>query len=348
MKNEQSCGALIYKFNQNKRQFLMIKHKNGNHYGFPKGHVEANETPIETAFREVFEETGVKSYLYRSYKAYTTYHPKPDVYKEVTYFIGKPLNDTLKRQASEVIDVFWVDEDKVAALLTYQGDKDVFTQLYEAILVFEKDVPKQLFNHIEKDILPVYDTFDEGHHRDHIYEVINASFDLVMQYPAQKDMVYLVACFHDLGLQFGRDTHHITSGDLLKKDPYVISHYSKEDIHIMVEAIFDHRASNAHEPRTIYGKILSEADRLLDVDKVIERTVLYELHKHPNLDMKGQLKNAFDHILEKYGEKGYLTRYLDYEPNRLGEEALDRLIKDKKLLYETLESRFEKLKIWDD
>ena len=344
MTKERSCGAIVYRWCKNEREFLLIKHQKGGHFGFPKGHIENQEKPIETAYREVYEETGIQTYLLPDYQAVSTYSPKPNVQKEVIYFIGRPINDLVKRQEQEISDIVWCRANDVKDKLTYDQDKRIFDQSYAHIVSFESDIPSELFTHVEKKILPQYDQFDDGHHRDHIYEVIKASFDLVKKYPARKDMVYLVACYHDLRLRFGRETHHITSGKLLKQDLYVIIHYSLTEINIMVDAIFDHRASNTHEPRTIYGKILAEADRLLNVEKVIARTVQYELHKHPDIDIEKQIEHAFDHIIDKYGKDGYLKRFLDYEPNRLGEEALKRLTTNHDALYNLLKNIFEKHK----
>ncbi len=342
MTNERSYGAVVYRWRENEREFLLIKHQKGGHFGFPKGHMEKDELPIETAHREIFEETGLDAYIYDDYQFNTHYKPKPNIQKEVVYFIGRPIDNQLKRQEKEIADVLWCSEKDVKDTLTHEGDKVIFDQVYERIASLESGISSELLTHIEETILPLYDQFDEGHHRDHIYEVIKASFELVEQYPAKKDIVYLIACYHDLGLRFSRDTHHITSGKLLKNDRYVINHYSAPEINIMVDAIFDHRASNTHEPRTIYGKILSEADRLLNVDKVLKRTVQYELHKHPDLDPDEQLKNAFEHIVDKYGKTGYLKRFLDYEPNRIGDEALKQLIADEDELVKVLKKTFDK------
>lgn len=343
MINEFSYGAVVYRYKANQREFLLVKHQNGGHFGFPKGHIERHEEPIETAYREVYEETNIKTYLYKDFIAYSRYQINESIHKEVAFFIGKPLNDDMVKQDEEVSEVIWCNESDVNDKLTHDSSKMIFKELLSHINDMDEGVPTSLYSYVESFILPQYDHFDKGHHRDHIYEVVKASFDLVKQYPVRKDMIYLIACFHDLGLQFGRDTHHITSGDLLRKDPYVKQHYNQEDIEMMVEAIFDHRASNEHEPRSLYGKILAEADRLLDAKKVIERTVQYELHKHPNIDREEQIKHAFDHIIDKYGQKGYLKRYLDYEPNRLGEEELIRLSSDQTLLYETLKQAFDKI-----
>ena len=343
MKQEFSCGAVIYQYRENQREFLLIKHLHGEHIGFPKGHMEADEQPIETAYREILEETGMKTFIYPDVKVLSHYNPRAGVTKEVTFFIGKPMNDHIKPQEEEVSQAFWCPENNVLKMLTHEGSRSVFTELLIHIDIIDRDIEPSLFSHVETHILPVYDQFDESHHRDHIFEVVKVSFDLIKSYPVRKDMVYLVACFHDLGLQFGRSTHHITSGELLQNDPYIQKHYTSEDIAIMVEAIFDHRASHTHKPRTIYGLILAEADRLLDVKKVIDRTVMYELHRHPELPRKEQIKHAFDHIIDKYGQEGYLKRYLDYEPNRIGRASLLALSHNEALLLVTLYQAFDKL-----
>ena len=86
MKKEISCGAVIARQTENGREILLIRHVNGGHWAFPKGHMEGNETESETALREIREETGLTVTLDTGFRAVVTYSPKPGVMKDVIYF----------------------------------------------------------------------------------------------------------------------------------------------------------------------------------------------------------------------------------------------------------------------
>ncbi|MGL5789727.1 MAG: HD domain-containing protein, partial [Bacteroidales bacterium] len=118
--------------------------------------------------------------------------------------------------------------------------------------------------YIEENILPCYSTFDKAHQRDHAVKVISESLKLAHFYPVNPDMVYVIAAFHDLGLSKGREHHHIESGKMLLADEFLKARFTPEQMVLMQEAIEDHRASNKHEPRSIYGKIVAEADRIIN------------------------------------------------------------------------------------
>lgn len=139
----------------------------------------------------------------------------------------------------------------------------------------------QIRLYVETSILPLYDNFDAAHRRDHALTVIAESLKLAQHYDVDHDMVYLVAAFHDTGLSQGRERHHIVSGEILLADEFVCERFDAAAREIMREAIEDHRASSNHEPRSIYGKIVAEADRVISVDKTLERTVQYGLKHSP-------------------------------------------------------------------
>lgn len=129
MTKEKSCGAVIFRKHQDRYQFVLIQQRHGLHFGFPKGHVEKNESEQMTALREVKEETGLDVKLFDHIKEKTTYTPKKGVIKDVIYFFAKAVNDEFKPQEEEVAAIHWIDASKVMDYLTYQTDRDMFLSL---------------------------------------------------------------------------------------------------------------------------------------------------------------------------------------------------------------------------
>jgi len=129
MLKEKSCGAVIFRKHQDRYQFVLIQQRHGLHFGFPKGHVEHNESEEMTAKREVKEETGLDIELYNHVKEVTTYTPKQGVIKDVVYFLAKAITFDFVPQEEEVSSITWVDASRVLDHLTYQTDKDMFIAL---------------------------------------------------------------------------------------------------------------------------------------------------------------------------------------------------------------------------
>ncbi len=125
IKMEKSCGAVVYREAEGMPQVLVIRHKNGGHWAFPKGHVEAGETEEETARREIWEETGLKVKLNKGFRKVVTYSPKPRVMKDVIYFAACPSGGRLARQEAEVEDVRWATLSQAIKLITYENDREV-------------------------------------------------------------------------------------------------------------------------------------------------------------------------------------------------------------------------------
>ncbi len=194
--------------------------------------------------------------------------------------------------------------------------------------------------YIEQNIIPKYAAFDAAHREDHVSTVIEDSMKLANYYPVDKNMVYTIAAYHDLGLCEGRERHHIVSGKILLADEHLKNWFTEDQLLLMRDAIEDHRASNKHEPRTIYGKIVAEADRQIDCEVTIRRTIQYGLSKHPELDIHGQYERALDHIRNKYGEGGYLHLYIPESPNS------GRLEEFRKLIASPIEFHKEFVKIY--
>lgn len=184
------------------------------------------------------------------------------------------------------------------------------------------DMNQQLREYIESEILPRYEHFDAAHRRDHADAVIRQSLYLMQFYPVKEDMVYAIAAYHDTGLAVDRKTHHLESGKVIRADKQLEQWFTPEEIETMAQAAEDHRASSDHEPRTIYGKIVAEADRLIDAETILRRTVQYGLSNYPELGREEQLQRAIDHLHKKYSRTGYLKLWIPESPNA---ERLARL-----------------------
>lgn len=132
----------------------------------------------------------------------------------------------------------------------------------------KQQVNLEIMDFVEKQILPKYNAFGESHGLRHVTRVIRNSLKLVPVTGADIDMVYVIAAYHDLGMSGPRAIHHITSGKILQADSRLKRWFNKEQIKIMKEAVEDHRASSSRQPRSIYGKIVAEADRDIDVHEI--------------------------------------------------------------------------------
>ena len=186
-----------------------------------------------------------------------------------------------------------------------------------------------LEEYIEQTILPEYDTFDGGHRRDHAEMVINESLKLARAYGADERMAYTIAAYHDLGLRYDRETHHIHSGKILLADQALRQWFTEEQLLVMRDAVEDHRASAKNPPRTIYGAIVAEADRQIDPMVVVHRTMAYSLKLLPDADFDTLYQRSRDHLLEKYAEGGYLRLWLNSERNVQGLNNLRAIIRDE-------------------
>jgi len=123
MENEKSCGALIYRKQGGRLQLLILRHRMGGHWSFPKGHVEQGETEIETALREVKEETGLTIELFNGFREQVTYSPRPGIKKDVVYFLGFARDSRTTRQEEEISEIRWINLDQTYNYLTYDNDR---------------------------------------------------------------------------------------------------------------------------------------------------------------------------------------------------------------------------------
>ena len=143
MHHEKSCGALVVRREESGEAFiLMIRHKNGGHRSFPKGHMEPGETEYMTAVREVYEETGVQIRIDSKFRETVRYSPMPGVSKEVVYFLTHTAQTAIKPREGEIAQVEWVQLESVEASLTHENDKRVFRAALKKLRRDEQNAKK--------------------------------------------------------------------------------------------------------------------------------------------------------------------------------------------------------------
>ena len=203
-------------------------------------------------------------------------------------------------------------------------------------------VDTTLKKYVDEKIIPQYADFDKAHQADHVNMVIDQSLEIASEMPeVDINMVYITAAFHDLGLVNGRENHHIDSRKILETDEFIKSYFTAEQIKTMGEAVEDHRASKSGKPRNQYGLIVAEADRFIDSETIIRRTIQYGLKNYPELDRAGHFNRTVQHLNEKYGPNGYLKIWLPWSDNAKRLEKLRQIIADQSTIRELFDRIYQ-------
>lgn len=196
---------------------------------------------------------------------------------------------------------------------------------------------------VERNILKRYNAFDAAHNMTHVNRVIKASVQLARKMGADINMAYVVAAYHDLGLEVERATHHIESGKILKADRRLDKWFSAQQIEIMRQAVEDHRASASRAPRNIYGRIVAEADRDLEPMSVIRRTIQFGLAHYPEKTKEEHWDRFVEHLQQKYSSAGYIKLWIAGSDNEQNLRELRRIINDRQQLRQIFEQIFVSL-----
>ena len=199
---------------------------------------------------------------------------------------------------------------------------------------------------IEAEIIPEYKNFGRSHNVEHVRRVISNSLELAKflgDGKIDEDMAYAIAAYHDLGMSGPREIHHITSGKILMEDSRLMKWFSPEQLLVMKEAVEDHRASSDHAPRSVYGRIVAEADRDLEPDVVFTRAIEYGLEHYPELGKEAQWRRFAKHMDEKYSSNGYITLWIPGSPNERNLKQIRAVIADRNALRRTFNEIFDRL-----
>lgn len=202
----------------------------------------------------------------------------------------------------------------------------------------------EIKKYIYEEIIPKYKEFDDAHKEDHALTVINQALHLmegrakwvesqeevedIWKESVDEDMLLVAAACHDLGLLNGRDNHHMDSGKIIRNDQNLRTWFSDKQIETIAQAAEDHRASGKSAPRSIYGMLVAEADRIIEGETIIRRCIQFGFKHYPGLNREQHISRAIEHLHEKYGRGGYLKLWIPWSENAARLNALQDIIAD--------------------
>lgn len=220
-------------------------------------------------------------------------------------------------------------------------------------------INQELKKYIYEEVVPRYREFDDAHKEDHALTVIaqamyllsgrdewvasQADIDTIWLADVNENMLLAAAACHDLGLVNGRDNHHLDSGVIIRHDSRLAQWFTPEQIEVIAQAAEDHRASGKSAPRSIYGMIVAEADRVIDGETIIRRTVQFGFKHYPDLYREGHIARAIAHLHVKYGRGGYLKLWIPWSENAIRLNALQDTIADHDAILHEVERIYDSL-----
>ena len=214
---------------------------------------------------------------------------------------------------------------------------------------------KEIDRYIFDVIVPKYSEFDSAHREDHALTVIEQAMKLLdgmnkweqnqenreWNVPVDRTVLKMAAACHDLGLVNGRERHHLDSGEIIRQDENLKRWFTADEIETIAQAAEDHRASGKDEPRSIYGKLVAEADRVIDPETIIRRTIQFGFKHYPELGREGHIGRAVAHLKEKYGRGGYLKLWIPWSDNAVRLSDLQNVIADDDAIHSVVEQMYD-------
>lgn len=298
------CGAFI--LNDNKELLLQKRNKSPEkgYWSIPGGKLEMFETFEQAVKREVKEETDLDIEIVRMNGLCDHIIEAEGLHWVTPSYLCKVVSGTAKiMEPDKHLEMEWFPLDKLPENITITTKK-----------ALGEYIKMELREYIKMNVLTKYDANNiGGHGRDHIETVIERCFDIIKEFDLDVDenMIYTIAAFHDIGYKEDPDNHEEVSSRMFNEDKEIAKFFNEEQRKLISEAIVDHRASLEYEARSIYGKIVSSADRETSVENMLKRSIQYQADKHkdenPSVDQV--IEYSFKKLSSKYGKGGYAKMY---------------------------------------
>ena len=222
-----------------------------------------------------------------------------------------------------------------------------------------KGIREDIIRYVFDEIVSRYAGFDPAHRENHAFTVIEQAMKLLegrdsyleshsaenteeWSEEIDREILFVAAACHDLGLVNGRENHHNDSGIIIRGDKRLREWFTEDQIETIAQAAEDHRASGKSAPRSIYGKIVAEADRVIDGETIILRTVQFGFTHYPDLGREGHIARAVAHLKEKYGRGGYLKLWIPWSDNAARQNSLQETIADEEAIWKCVSEILDK------
>ncbi len=193
-----------------------------------------------------------------------------------------------------------------------------------------KKINPRLVEYMENDIFPIYKTFDKGHDLNHIRSVISRAFELAEGIDnLDANLVYASATLHDIGIQVERKNHALHSAEFVRNNSKLREFFSEDEIKIISEAVEDHSTSRGVEPRSIYGKVVCDADKDNDIETSLLRAYEFTKRYFPDFTEEECFKNVFEQLQYKFGTQGKVKYWINSQKQQDFTKSMNELAQDE-------------------
>ena len=211
--------------------------------------------------------------------------------------------------------------------------------MYFGVIKMEKRINENLMNYVENELYPIYETFDRGHDVNHIHAVIERALDIAKTMEdIDINIVYASAALHDIGIKVERKNHAIHSAEFVLTDPKLKKFFTEEEIKLIANAVEDHSTSKGIEPRSIYGKIVCDADKDDDLEISLLRAYEWTKKYMPELTEEECIKNVYNQMVFKFGTEGKVQFWINTPKQRAFLEQMRALSQNEEQFMECLHS----------
>lgn len=197
-----------------------------------------------------------------------------------------------------------------------------------------KFLRQELKTYINKEIRPLYKAFDKAHNLSHYKFVTNNCIEYSKELikkgiKVDLEIAFVVGAYHDIGLIFGRENHAKSSGQYVRQDKKLKSFFNETTIEMIAQAVEDHSSHLENEPRSIYGKIVADADRNNSLYLVFSRPIKYGFKNESHLTREEHIVRVYDFVTKKFGKNGYVKYWLNLPQTTQSQQEVWALLENK-------------------
>lgn len=209
-------------------------------------------------------------------------------------------------------------------------------------------VRKELKKYIIEEIKEKYKGFDSAHNISHFNFVTKncVKYSSILKARGEnvdEEIAYVVGAYHDVGLISGREDHALSSGKFVREDKMLNNFFGGKEIELIAQAVEDHSSHLDYEPRSIYGKIVADADRNNSVYLVFSRPIKYGLKNESFRDKEGHINRVYEFVNKKFGRNGYVKYWLDIPDTKAEQKAVWELLDNEVLCKKYIEGLFDEI-----